>query len=84
MSGAISQIPATPGFGDINDDNAYDLLPEEVKDQKILESYLKSLPYTCESTNEMEDKLKAIVEKIAVCVQTNSWSSIIAWDHMLQ
>lgn len=61
-----------------------DLEAQDAKELKSLETYVKSLPYECESTAEMEDKLKLIVEKLSICIQTNSWGQSVGWDHMLQ
>ena len=61
-----------------------DLEAQDAKELKSLETYVKSLPYECESTEEMEDTLKVIVEKLSICIQTNSWGQSVGWDHMLQ
>lgn len=71
MTGDNSHESVTPS--DLDTPNIAGL-SEEAKDLKILDSYLKSLPYGCESTAEMQEKLRIIVEKLYVCVQTNSWS----------
>jgi proteasome activator subunit 4 len=71
------QFTAEPG-------SRSDLAAQDAKELKTLDSYLKSLPYECESTPEMEDKLKMIVEKLTLCVKTNSWALSVGWDHMLQ
>lgn len=81
MTGDNSHQSATPS--DSDSPNAVGL-SEEAKDLKTMDSYLKSLPYGCESTPEMQEKLRVIVEKLYVCVQTNSWSPSVGWDHMLQ
>lgn len=77
MTGDASQDPPTPS-------DASDNASNDAKELKSLDSYLKSLPYGGESTEEMQDKLRVIVEKIYVCVQTNTWAPSVGWDHMLQ
>lgn len=61
-----------------------DASSNDAKELKALQSYLKSLPYGCESTEEMQEKLRLIVEKVYACVHTNSWAPSVGWDHMLQ
>jgi hypothetical protein len=77
MTGEASDDSATPS--DISDPIA-----DDVKELKSLDTYLKSLPYGCESTEEMQEKLRVIAEKLYVCVHTNSWAPSVGWDHMLQ
>ena len=78
MSGENSSGSATPS------DAGDDLLSSEAKDLKTLEGYIKSLPYSCETIDDMHEKLRVVVEKIYVCVHTNSWAASVGWDHMLQ
>jgi len=77
MTGEASSNSATPS--DVSDP-----IPDDAKELKSLDTYLKSLPYECESSEEMQEKLRVIVEKLYVCVHTNSWAASVGWDHMLQ
>ena len=53
------------------------------KELDSLKTYLDSLPYECESREEMEFKLESIVGKIDVCVRSKNWSLISNWSHLL-
>lgn len=54
------------------------------KQRATLETYLKSLPYQCESTEEMHAHLEYIVGKIAICAKTKNWLVLTTWDGALQ
>jgi hypothetical protein len=57
----------------------------EVEKQKmILKSYTDSVPYECESLEEMHAKLEEIVGKIAICAKSRNWLVLTTWDGMLQ
>jgi proteasome activator subunit 4 len=49
-----------------------------------IQTYLGSLPYVCESIDEMQAKLEDIVGKIAVCAHVKDWLTLNAWDSKLQ
>jgi hypothetical protein len=49
-----------------------------------LQTYIDSLPYGCESTEEMQEKLEKIVGKIFVCAKAKNWLVLSTWDGMLQ
>ena len=57
---------------------------EEAKQLKSLESYVNSLPYTCETQEEMDVKLNLIVERLVICAKTANWAAMIGWDSSLQ
>lgn len=42
----------------------------------ILKTFTDSVPYECESVDEMNDKLKGIVEKIVMCATVGDWVSM--------
>lgn len=48
-----------------------------------LKTYLDSLPYECESPEEMQTKLEFIIGKIDVCVRSKNWSLVPNWSHLL-
>lgn len=54
------------------------------KQQASLKIYLDSLPYECESLEEMQTKLEEIVGKIMICAQAKNWLLLTTWDAMLQ
>src|ERR1700753_4310815 len=51
------------------------------KQLESLKVYLDSLPYECESPEEMQTKLEFIIGKIDVCVRSKNWSLIPNWSH---
>ncbi|KAI0961210.1 hypothetical protein AcV7_000369 [Taiwanofungus camphoratus] len=54
------------------------------KEKAALQTYLDSIPYECESMEEMQTKLDFIVGKISICVETKNWLVLTTWDGMLQ
>ncbi|KZT23745.1 hypothetical protein NEOLEDRAFT_1135845 [Neolentinus lepideus HHB14362 ss-1] len=59
---------------------------EAAYDQQLssLRTYLTSVPYECESVQDMEAKLEYIVGRIAICAKTKNWLVLTTWDGMLQ
>jgi proteasome activator subunit 4 len=53
------------------------------KQRASLQSYLDSLPYECESVEEMQDKLEVIIGKILICAKTQNWLLLSTWDSIL-
>lgn len=62
--------------------------PAEHDDQEMqqasLQVYLDSVPYECESLEEMEQRLEEIVSKIYICAKAKNWLVLCTWDGMLQ
>jgi hypothetical protein len=54
------------------------------KQRAALQVYLNSVPYECESVEEMQTKLEEIVGKIMICAHAKNWLSLTTWDGMLQ
>jgi proteasome activator subunit 4 len=54
------------------------------KQRASLQTYLDSLPYQCESVDEMQQKLEHIVGMIYVCAKAKNWPVLSTWDGMLQ
>ena len=54
------------------------------KQRESLQTYINSVPYECESIEQMQEKLNFIVDKIFVCVETRNWLVLTTWDGMLQ
>lgn len=69
-------LPDTPS--EPADSSAFD------KQRASLQTYLDSLPYKCESVDEMQQKLEHIVGMIYVCAKAKNWLILSTWDGMLQ
>ena len=54
------------------------------KQRAALQTYLESLPYQCETVEEMQARLEEIVQKIYICAKTKNWLILDEWDGMLQ
>lgn len=54
------------------------------RQQATLQTYLDSLPYECETQEEMYAKLEEIVGKLIICAETKNWLALTTWDGMLQ
>ena len=54
------------------------------KQRAALQVYLNSVPYECESVEEMQTKLEEIVGKIMICAHAKNWLLLTTWDGMLQ
>ena len=48
-----------------------------------LQRYLSSVPYQCESPEEMDEKLEVIIDKIGVCAETKDWLVLSSWNGAL-
>lgn len=90
----VTSLPSTPLNTMSSDDvdmSVTDGTPSESielssyeRQQASLKIYLNSLPYECESTEEMQEKLEQIVGKIFVCAKAKNWLVLSTWDGMLQ
>ena len=69
---------------DIFDDDNISLDDPLEKQRAALQVYLDSVPYQCESLDQMQIKLESIIEKIIVCAHSKNWVSISHWDGLLQ
>jgi proteasome activator subunit 4 len=49
-----------------------------------LQTYIDSVPYACESVEEMHAKLEEIVGKIVICIEAKNWLVLTTWDGLLQ
>jgi hypothetical protein len=54
------------------------------KSLAVLQSYLDSLPYECETVEDMHSKLEYIVGKIVICAKSRNWLVLTTWDGALQ
>jgi proteasome activator subunit 4 len=54
------------------------------KQKAILQAYIDSVPYKCESLEEMNAKLEVIVGKIAISARAKNWLVLATWDGLLQ
>ncbi|KAJ7225864.1 hypothetical protein GGX14DRAFT_422660 [Mycena pura] len=53
-------------------------------DYAALQTYLDSVPYTCESPQAMHAKLEQIVAKMHVCIKAKNWPVLSTWDGLLE
>lgn len=53
------------------------------KQKATLQTYIDSLPYPCESLEEMHQALEDIVGNIAICAKTRNWRVMSTWDHLV-
>lgn len=58
--------------------------PSMDKQRASLQTYLDSLPYECETVEEMQARLEEIVQKIYICARTKNWLVLSTWDGLLQ
>ncbi len=58
--------------------------PAVDKQFATLQTYLNSLPYQCESYDEMLAQLEHIAGKIAICAKSRNWLTLTTWDGVLQ
>ncbi|KAH7883839.1 hypothetical protein F5I97DRAFT_1969128 [Phlebopus sp. FC_14] len=54
------------------------------KQKANLQTYLNSLPYECESVDDMQQKLEFIIGKLVICAESKDWTLLTTWDAMLQ
>lgn len=54
------------------------------KQLEALQLYLKSLPYECETPEQMQRALESIVGKIYIAVKAKNWAALGAWDYIFQ
>ena len=54
------------------------------KSHAVLQTYLDSLPYECESISDMQARLEYIVGRIAICAKSRNWLVLTTWDGALQ
>ena len=54
------------------------------KSRAVLQTYLDSLPYKCETIEEMQAHLEEIVSKITICAKSKNWLVLTTWDGALQ
>ncbi|KIY51336.1 hypothetical protein FISHEDRAFT_37321 [Fistulina hepatica ATCC 64428] len=59
-------------------------LDDDERAQKSLKSYLDSLPYPCETPEQMNQCLEDIVGKLYVCAKARNWLVLSNWDGLVQ
>lgn len=72
---------------DASSDTVGEVEVMEVDDQSTVpgwQTYVNSLPYQCESYEEMQAKLEEIVGKIYICAKSRNWLQLTTWDGVLQ
>ena len=67
-------------------DSTGDLSEQSEMEEQLasLQTYLDSLPYECETVEEMQARLEEIVQKIYICARTKNWLVLSTWDGLLQ
>jgi proteasome activator subunit 4 len=78
MEGEEFSAPESPSAEAISEDALYD------NQLASLKTYVESVPYECESVEEMHAKLEYIVGKIFVCAEAKNWLVLTTWDGLLQ
>ena len=56
---------------------------DEEKQLRVLNGYISSLPYPCESIEDMEQQLRTIVVKMTIAAEGRHWEHFFAWDGIL-
>jgi proteasome activator subunit 4 len=76
---------------DMEDDDASILGSQDEDEQswldgkrESLQTYLDSVPYKCESFEEMQDKLEFIVSRLYIAAKAKNWQLVTTWDGLLQ
>ncbi|KAJ3576133.1 hypothetical protein NP233_g629 [Leucocoprinus birnbaumii] len=76
---------------DMDDDEASILGSQDEDDHSLpdakrdsLQTYLDSIPYECESSEEMQDKLEFIVSRLYIAAKAKNWQLVTTWDGLLQ
>ncbi|CCM01636.1 uncharacterized protein FIBRA_03697 [Fibroporia radiculosa] len=81
MDNEDMSVPDSPSWG------SGTLTPGQSASERqraALHSYIDSLPYKCESVEEMQAKLEHIISRISICAETKNWLVLTTWDGMLQ
>lgn len=77
---------------DMEDDEASSLSSTQEGDEQSwleekresLQTYLDSIPYECESPQEMQEKLEFIVGRLYIAAKAKNWQLVTSWDGLLQ
>lgn len=77
---------------DMDDDDASLFISEQEDDEQSwleekrgsLQTYLDSVPYECESFQQMQDKLEFIVGRLYIAAKAKNWQLLTSWDGLLQ
>ncbi|KAG8858716.1 hypothetical protein FRB96_004853 [Tulasnella sp. 330] len=56
---------------------------DEEKQLRIMEGWTSSVPYVCESLEEMQQQLEVIVSKLLIAAESRHWEHLAAWDGAL-
>jgi proteasome activator subunit 4 len=46
-------------------------------------TYIDSVPYQCETAEEMQAKLETIMGRIMVCARSKNWALLADWNYLL-
>jgi proteasome activator subunit 4 len=73
------------GFDSPLEDGALSSDENDLENQiESMKTDIKSVPYECESMEEMQILLEVIIGKIIVCAKSENWSVLTSWDGALQ
>ncbi|KAG8905939.1 hypothetical protein FRB99_007944 [Tulasnella sp. 403] len=55
---------------------------DEERQLRVLDGYITSLPYPCESVEEMKRELDNIIGKLFIAVESRQWNHVLVWDRI--
>lgn len=56
---------------------------DEERQLRIMEGWTSSMPYACESPEQMQEQLEVIVSKLLIAAESRHWEHLVAWDGAL-
>ena len=74
--------PSAGDLGGSRSDIADTIDPEDDATQH--QAYLKSLPYPCETDEQMLANLEFIIGRVAICAETKDFMTLSTWDAVLE
>jgi proteasome activator subunit 4 len=81
MDGMDSTVVESPIGSDLNTPEVETSSKDALNSLKV---YMNSVPYACESLEEMELKLETIISYIVVAAKSSEWRALSTWFGMLQ
>ncbi|KAJ7071512.1 hypothetical protein C8F01DRAFT_1110832 [Mycena amicta] len=59
-------------------------IDDPTPDHAALQVYIQAMPYSCESSTQMNSKLAEIVAKMDICIKARNWFVLSTWDGVLE
>lgn len=56
---------------------------DEERQLRNLEGWTSSVPYACETREEMQEQLEIIVSKLLIAAESRHWEHVVAWNSSL-